>query len=136
MDKEFDKPPTNRAQAWFRVVLWILPSATCASLDGVASWFRREFVPFGAFIPGPSSGPWWVSKFRWVAEMNGDHLLLIGFILAIAAGWYDTRLRVRRDSDWCGSLLWMIGFVVAQPVIAFFVFIFFFNLMAKLHPGP
>ncbi|OYV06959.1 MAG: hypothetical protein CFE26_03555 [Verrucomicrobiales bacterium VVV1] len=68
--------------------------------------------------------------------MKGDHLLLIGFILAIAAGWYDTRLRVRRDSDWGGSLLWMIVFAVAQPVIAFFVFIIFFNLMAKLHPGP
>ena len=27
MDEKFEKPPTNRAQAWFRLLLWILPSA-------------------------------------------------------------------------------------------------------------
>ncbi len=68
--------------------------------------------------------------------MKGDQLLLIGFVLAVVAGWYDTRLRARTDSDWGGTLLRMLVFVVVQPVIAYLAFMFFFNLMAKLYPGP
>ena len=131
--------PPNRAQACIRVLLWILPSATCASLKVLASCLRGELGPFSL---GRSSGSWWVAKLKWVVEMKGDHLLLIGFILAIAAGWCDTRLRVRADSDWGGTLQRMIVFVVFQPVIAFLVFMSFlcllsiFVLMAEGYPRP
>ena len=38
MDEKFEKPPTNRAQAWFRLLLWILPSAFALSSAWLLGW--------------------------------------------------------------------------------------------------
>jgi hypothetical protein len=114
MDKEFDKPPTNRAQAWFRVVLWISPAgfavASGLGLDRLTDAYFPNQAPVGTMI-------WFV----------------LNFIFVIGSGWFDSQLSVRARSEVGGIADRILRFFMLQlfliPVLslAFGFFAFLIN---------
>ena len=94
MDDNLMKPPNNRAQAWFRMLLWILPSgfavASGIGLDRLSSAYFPSQSPIGTLI-------WWILNFAFV----------------IGSGWFDSQLSARARAEVGG---------VADRVLRFFLF--------------
>lgn len=76
MDEKFEKPPTNRAQAWFRLGMWIAPTLFAYLSGPRLEWIRGRFQPADSLLP--------VSI--WIA-------VIAGFVLG--TGWIKARLNRR-----------------------------------------
>jgi len=82
MDENFKKPPTNRAQAWFRVFLWLVPAGFAFTSAVGLVWLSIRAFPVDDLI---LIGVW----------------LLLNLMFVIGAGWFDSQLsaKVRSESD-------------------------------------
>jgi cytochrome bd-type quinol oxidase subunit 1 len=76
MDEKFEKPPTNRAKAWFRLGLWIVPTVFAYASGAGLEWIKSRFQSADSVFP--------VSI--WIA-------LIAGFVLG--TGWIKARLNRR-----------------------------------------
>ena len=136
-DSSWVEAPKNRAQAWFRVVLWVLPGSMGAGSMMALDRFQREiwlasigFGPSGGFLRRAAGSLSWV---RWIEH---DHLILGIFAFAIVAGWCDTRLRHNKDRDWGITLLRILAFVVVQLPIYWGSFILIVVSLILFGPKP
>lgn len=115
MDKEFDKPPTNRAQAWFRVVLWISPAgfavASGLGLDRLTDAYFPNQAPVGTMI-------WFV----------------LNFIFVIGSGWFDSQLSVRARSEVGGSADRIMRFFLLQLFLIPFLSLAFLFFACLIDP--
>ncbi len=109
MDENFEKPPTNRAQAWFRVFLWILPAGFAVASGIGVDRLKIAYFPDQALV---GTMIWFV----------------LNFIFVIGSGWFDSQLSVRARSEVGGSADRIMRFFLLQlfliPVLSL-AFLFF-----------
>jgi hypothetical protein len=97
-----EQVPKNRAQAWFRIILWILPSGfAMMSLSGFHQLYRTIPIPF-----------WCI----WI-------LIPVNLIFILAAGWFDALLDRRFKKSVEQMRAWMLTFLLFQllaiPIFSF-----------------
>lgn len=93
MDENFEKPPTNRAQAWFRVLLWLVPAGfAMMSLSGFHQLYRTIPMPF-----------WFI----WI-------LIPVNLVFILSAGWFDALLDRRFEKSVEQTRAWMFTFLLFQ----------------------
>jgi uncharacterized membrane protein len=115
MDENFEKPPTNRAQAWFRVMLWILPAgfavASGIGVDRLKDAYFPTQAPVGTMI-------WFV----------------LNFIFVIGSGWFDSQLSVRARSEVGGSADRIMRFFLLQLFLIPFLSLAFLFFACLIDP--
>lgn len=70
--------PKNRAQAWFRVALWILPTGFVVASAVGLGWVHEKLFPFDSIV-----AVWF----------------LLNLALVIAAGWFTAVLSIRSPDE-------------------------------------
>ena len=105
MENDQNLVSSNWAQAWLRVVMWILPTG----FFWISAFGANYLTAYSGVIGD-------LSTYLWV-------LLNIGFM--IGAGWYDSLLSSRARKSPGSSYLWIIQFFLHQlyliPLITFVV---------------
>src|SRR6476660_3035499 len=88
-----EQVPTNRAQSWLRLVMWVLPSGF--AICSLFAWWRLDPL-------------YTLSKWRLGAY------LLVNLLFIIASGWFDAVLNHRIEKSAGQMSAWVITFLLYQ----------------------
>ncbi|MEO5914741.1 MAG: hypothetical protein ABIS50_10940 [Luteolibacter sp.] len=97
------KPPVNRAVAWFRVILWILPAGFAVLSAWGVVWYQGHLIPHRLGV------------LSWV---------VVNVIFVLGTGWYHALLSISARSEPRG--------IFARTILFFFIQLFLIPLLASL----
>ena len=116
-DSSLVEAPKNRAQAWFRVVLWILPLGFLVVSTEMVARFEDEFYRYDLTAPWVI---WWI----------------LNAVIIVGSGWFNALLSIGnstptegmlfRTALFCGAQLFII---IPLGFVGLMLFIFVSNAL-------